>query len=176
MLLKNNGYDFKFVKREEEVQTPDICILNTRRPVSVEVKLKKSTTKLTKDTIRDALEGARDQLPENDPGVVFLKVPQNWIDNNTGVLSVLPPMAEVAEEFLRNTERVVSVIYYVYYIAIGGEITKMTVVYKEQFNAVTRFGAGRDWQLLPDRPAQPPSPQGWRNWLPVQSFVMERFR
>src|SRR6202043_2436841 len=43
-----------------------------------EVKSKDEKTALSERTILASLKEARDQLPKDRPGVVFLKVPQSW--------------------------------------------------------------------------------------------------
>ena len=65
-------------------------------------------TEFSVRTIDATLEHARSQLPNDRPGIVFLKLPPRWLE--------MPRFAEicvaVARDFLRTTRRVVSVKYY----------------------------------------------------------------
>lgn len=71
-----------------------------------EMKCKIEATKIGKQTVLTSLSAAREQLPAQKPGLVFLKIPETW------VLDPEAPavMAKALSEFLRNTSRVVAVV------------------------------------------------------------------
>jgi hypothetical protein len=49
------------------------------RVACCEIKTKKERTDCTQETIRNTLESARKQLPKDRPGIIFLRVPENWL-------------------------------------------------------------------------------------------------
>jgi hypothetical protein len=59
--------------------------------------------------IRNPLNKARtNNLPPDKPGIIFVKVPQTWLDQE----DVRRGIYALVEGFLRNTERIVSVVVY----------------------------------------------------------------
>jgi hypothetical protein len=61
------------------------------------------------DTVKNSLNKARTHnLPPDKPGIVFVKVPQIWLEPEDVRKGIYAAVAE----FLRNTERIVSVAVY----------------------------------------------------------------
>lgn len=97
--------------------------------------------------IRHSLETARkNNLPKDKPGIVFVKVPQTWLNSaetRTGV-------AKAAEEWLRGTERIVLVVLYCFVEFFHNEL-QMTVhrhLKDEIQSEWHRFERTRDWRLF----------------------------
>ena len=70
-----------------------------------DTKCKIDSTVLSKNTILNALKEARSQLPDDQPGIVLIKFPANWLKADGHVGTTL----EATNEFFRANTRVVSV-------------------------------------------------------------------
>jgi hypothetical protein len=117
--------------------------------VCAEAKCKLEETPFTVNTLSGVLKRARYQnLPHSRPGMIFARLPQKWIEDETGHQRVV----EVTSEFLRNTTRIVSVKYYTSFV---GEVEEFpdqiveTLAWYEITNPHNRFDAAVDWQLFP---------------------------
>jgi hypothetical protein len=109
-----------------------------------DAKCKIETTEFGDKTIANTLGSARKQLPKDRPGIVFVKVPQGWMDDPKFVQVCV----DVANDFLRGTGRVVSVKYYVSPLTFEGGFLKQQHAYKEISNSKTEFGEGSNWNLF----------------------------
>lgn len=69
--------------------------------VPCEVKTKLELTKLSKRTITKTLK-AQKQTPKDEPCVIFLKLPQNWFEEDNCIEIV----EDAIQEVLRNSERI----------------------------------------------------------------------
>lgn len=131
-----------------------------------EAKCNIENIKLSRNTIKNKLDRARQQLPRDRPGIVFVKVPPQWMDSR----DFLEMTIGTAEEFLRGTQRIVSVKFYVSPHSIEGGYLKQQHAYKEISNPNTRFAPGQNWNLF--RQWQlPPEFNGMpRHWQRVLFF------
>ena len=76
-----------------------------------DAKCRMESSAIDPKMIKHALEKARKQnLPKDKPGVVFVKVPQTWLES----AETRRGIAETAREWLQGTERVVLVVLYCY--------------------------------------------------------------
>ena len=110
-----------------------------------DAKCKIEATEFSAKTIDDTLEAARRQLPNDRPGIVFVKLPPRWME--------IPRFADicvaVARGFLRTTRRVVSVKYYTAPITFRDGALHVQHFAKEISNPLTDFEAFHDWDILP---------------------------
>src|SRR5258706_6760729 len=61
------------------------------------------------ETIRHALEHGRSpNLPKSEPGIIFLKLPQTWLETR----ELRQGLREVVRDFLHTTERIANVVLY----------------------------------------------------------------
>jgi len=113
--------------------------------VCADTKCKLESTQFSERTIKDTLEDARRRnLPADRPGIVFAKIPNEWIDTEAGRKNV----ADAGERFLRNTGRVVSVKFYSSYIVEDGTLLREAMRWFEIANPKNRFDPNADWQLF----------------------------
>jgi hypothetical protein len=144
---KVKGLDY-----DVEVEYPDGVIACAEAKCSIE------STTFGENIIRNKLDHARQQLPPDRPGIVFVKMPPSWM-NETEFLKMT---IGVANKFLRGTQRVVSVKFYVSPNSIEDGYMKQQHAYKEISNPGTTFGLGRNWDLFrqwdlpPDYNGMPP--------------------
>jgi len=111
---------------------------------SADAKCKIESTDFSDNTIRNTLNKARKQLPDDSPGIVFVKVPPRWIADAKCTAAML----EVAQSFLLVTRRVVSVKYYSSPITFSKNMLRHDHVYKEISNPLTDFGNNTDWSIF----------------------------
>ncbi len=127
------GFDYDI-----EVEYPNGVI------ASADAKCKIESTDFSERTIRNTLNKARKQLPDDRPGIVFVKVPPRWIADAGSTFAML----DVARSFLRGTRRVVSVKYYSSPITFSNNILRHDHAYKEISNPLTDFGDNADWSIF----------------------------
>ena len=78
---------------------------------------------------------------KNRPGLIFVKVPQNWIDN----IEVVKAIETIAIDFFRNTDRVVSIKFYVSHLELTNQGVHHRHAFREITNYNSRFHDGRNW-------------------------------
>jgi hypothetical protein len=119
------------------------------RKACADAKCRLEETEMRAETIRNSLNRARQHnLPANKPGVIFVKVPQTWLED----ASVAASMNEVVKDFLRNTQRVVSIVLYTV-AAMPMEDREMVLMrhrFVEIANAAHRFDGTKTWTLFKD--------------------------
>ena len=130
-MAKGRDYDF-------ELLYPD------GRSVPADAKCRLEFTAIDPTTIRNTLEKARKQLPDDRPGVIFLKVPQAWIDD----VSVAVAMVAEGRRYFRNTDRIISIKFYVSYLETRDGMVRHRHAYREITNEASRFYGGQDWDLF----------------------------
>jgi hypothetical protein len=146
-LLYINGVSFRFVipqgrkKGEDydfELTYPDGTV------VCADAKCKLEGSAPRASSIGNSLSRARKQLPEDQPGIIFVKVPQHWLE----VPEIRAALKDEATKFFRGTSRVVSVKYYTdHYLHVRDGIVH-THLYREIDNPKNRFDPNRNWKLL----------------------------
>jgi hypothetical protein len=150
-MLYINDQRFWFVERQGKVGSDfDFRVIFPGGIVAcIEAKCNMETEEFNPITIRNALQKARTQLPENEPGIIFVKLPSQWVT----ALEFAHQTTEIANAFLRGTGRVVSVKYYVAHFLYSGGTLGQGHVFKEITNPKHRFDNSRSWDLL-------------TNWIP----------
>src|SRR5262249_1175212 len=126
--------------------------------VCADAKCKIETTSFSTKTLDATLEKARSQLPDDQPGIVFVKLPPKWMEiPNFSNIS-----AGIARDFLRTTRRVVSVKYYVSDTAFIDGHMRVAHRFQEISNPITDFGNSQNWDIFrfhdlpPDWNGMPP--------------------
>jgi hypothetical protein len=133
-----------------------------------ETKCKMEETKITLRTIEGSLGTAKDQLPEDAPGIVFVKVPRFWIDDE----KFAADMRKLADRFLSRSPSIVSVKYYTAVIVqeedLAGETIGEIVAFDERTNPNHKFKKFRDrnWHMFPTTQIPAPRPRTNYNGLP----------
>jgi hypothetical protein len=119
------------------------------RDACVDAKCRLEETEVRPETIRNCLNKARQlNLPSNKPGIIFVKVPQTWMEDD----AVRASMRDIIKDFERNTGRVVSVVLYT--IAASAMADQEMVLMRHRFleypNPSHRFDATKAWTLFKD--------------------------
>jgi len=111
---------------------------------AIEAKCNIDSSQVTPNSIRNSLVNGKKQLPKEAPGVLVVKLPAQWlIENNFSQEAV-----KVAVDFLRTTERIVSVKYYSSPYMFEDQTLAQTHAFMEITNPKNRFGIQMDWNLF----------------------------
>lgn len=84
--------------------------------IRVEAKCKLESTDVRADSILTSLHAARKQVPKDEPAAIFVKIPQSWVE--AGKLVRLD-LEAIAYDFLRQTTRVISVVFYTPFVTVS---------------------------------------------------------
>jgi hypothetical protein len=103
-------------------------------------KCKMHTTEFTENGLLNVLRKARQQLPNDRPGIIFVKVPERWpSEDEFKQLSLT-----CVRRFLGGVRRIVSVEFYTTRVNIG----RFDYLFKEISNQNTQFGNNVDWDIF----------------------------
>jgi len=119
------------------------------REICADAKCRLEGTQMRAETIVNALKKARsNNLPDDKPGAVFVKVPASWLEDE----AMRKGIAETVRGFLRNTQRIVSVVVYAV-VTIELKDRKMMLFrhrFQEFDNPGQRFDRSKGWVLFRD--------------------------
>jgi len=166
------NFDFNFVKRTSVKGADyDLEIKLDRWTVCADFKCKLENTPITANTIIGTLTKVRSQLPSTKPGMLFVKVPQNWM------LKYLHAqlMADSARSFFaKGSQRIVSVKFYISPFQVSNGFVSQTHKFKEVANPRNRFDPHRSWELFTRRASTGRPPKMLtavpRKWLRLVNF------
>jgi hypothetical protein len=99
---------------------------------------------LREKAIANRLEKARQQLPSDRPGIIFVKTPPKWMEQSEFLSIVM----QTTKALFQRSQRIVSVKFYVSPNSIEDGYIKQQHAYKEMSNPNARFGAPRSWDLF----------------------------
>ncbi len=107
VMLRMAGHEPRLVQRTGRKGADyDIAVPFGEVQVAVEVKSKEEDTPYDEGTVRATLRDARQQLPQEGPGVVVLAVPRNWTAGD----AVQAEVVETVLGSLRNSRRINAVV------------------------------------------------------------------
>lgn len=109
-----------------------------------DAKCKVNGRRFSAKSLENTLKKGRGQLPKDKPGVLFVKHPTVWLDEPDFV----ERLRDIAYDFLRTTERVVSVKYYVEPITLVDGFAHQRLGFKEFSKTKTQFGDDINWDLF----------------------------
>jgi len=145
-----HGVDFRFViPTGQRGQDYDCAITYADgRTACVDAKCRTESSEIRPEHIQHSLQAARKKnLPRDEPGIVFVKVPQTWLETS----DVRRGLVKVASDFLRNdTERVVLVVFYcsVYFLLEEQRMMVLRHLLEEVENPKHRFARAKSWRLF----------------------------
>jgi hypothetical protein len=101
---------FRFIEPSvaQRQKNPDLAIILPEGGlIYCEVEGKGEGTLLDVKTLLNTLDHARKQLPSNQAGIIFLKIPEAWVQTP----EIRTTVESALQQFFRNTNRVVSVMF-----------------------------------------------------------------
>jgi hypothetical protein len=146
-MLFINKHGFRFVVRKQKKKEDyDFELELDDLSVCIEAKCKVDTTDPSQETVLNVVKSAREQLPADKPGIIFVKIPQSWKNKYLWQQFLL---CTIIEYFNREKiKKIVSVIYYVApYSYKEGTIIQGHDA-SEIYNPHNRFDASKKWRLL----------------------------
>jgi hypothetical protein len=134
------------------------------RVACADAKCKIEATTFTENGIRNVLNEARKQLPNERPGIVFVKVPARWVEDPNFV----PLSIQCARRFLGGVPRVVAVKYYCSPVVWANNVLMIRHAFKEVSNPITEFGNNLNWDIFQKGEFPPEwngSPPWWQRFF-----------
>jgi hypothetical protein len=134
------------------------------RVACADAKCKIEATTFTENGIRNVLNEARKQLPNERPGIVFVKVPARWLEDPNFV----PLSIQCARRFLGGVPRVVAVKYYCSPVVWANNVLMIRHAFKEVSNPITEFGNNLNWDIFQKGEFPPEwngSPPWWQRFF-----------
>lgn len=136
-LLYRGGLVFRFVSPSgPRGSNYDVEIDLPGMEVPCEMKCKLEATDLGSKTIKDTLNTARSQLPTDGPGVVFVKIPESWVQST----EIVEGVSSALQEVFRNTGRISLVVFHweEWYFPEGGGAVRV-VRFRPEHNERARL-------------------------------------
>ncbi len=150
MFMRVQGTDFRYVEASG-VKTRDYDV-ELFYPDGIaacgDIKCKLDGSAFSKTGLLSTLTKGRQQLPADRPGILFVKVPQEWVDRSTGILGAEEDAAEALEEFFRSTQRVVLVAFYSKMTTELAGGTAISYMCRQFENKSVRFDRDGSWGLF----------------------------
>jgi hypothetical protein len=105
--LYRRNIDFEFVK-ESRIKgfDYDIKISEVKVNINCEVKLKVESTYFNSSNIKRTLKQAKTQMPNNEFGLIFLKIPESWSKEKV----ILVNLGNIIEKFLYRSKNIIGII------------------------------------------------------------------
>jgi hypothetical protein len=165
-MLHAHDHQFRFIRPSgKKTHDYDLEItFNDGVVLCADTKSKATATDISPNSIRNSLNDAREQLPPDRPGAVFMCVPQKWIED----ASLRGSLTGVADGFLRGTGRVVSVKFYTFIMTVSPRGISHRHAYFERDNPKNRFEATRCWDVFSDHPI----PTSWNGMPPKWQRIL----
>jgi hypothetical protein len=170
-MLYSAGVVFKFVEpRQEKGADYDIeIVMADGTTVCADAKCKIETTNFSEKTVQNTLGHARRQFPKDRPSAIFVKIPVRWVET----VEAAAQLNAIAHRFLRGTQRVVSVKYYVVQADYENGTLSHRHGFREISNPNNRFFPTRNWDMF----AEPNPTNNWNGmplrWKRILFFPMD---
>ena len=152
-LLAWKGQPFRFVTpRGVRGEDYDLEILVNGQIVCADTKCKLETTPRTDQTLYETLREGRKSVPPDKPGILFVKLPQTWIDTFDDSAQILE---RVCKRYFSNTGRIVSVKFYFQLTMSESDGVGSIYMSKEYDNPRARHASAANWTMLQDMQPSP---------------------
>jgi hypothetical protein len=147
-LLVMHQIPFRYVQATgHRGESYDLEFLFNGRPVFGDTKCKLEASQPSEKSIFNTLHSSRSQLPQSGPGVFFVKIPQSWSENWADD-QLIQTLKSAADQFLRGTGRVDSVIFFINRVLeIDSQAASLLLLVQRQN---LRRRDGLDWTIFGD--------------------------
>lgn len=120
--IKRADYDLEFLLKGQK-----ICC---------ETKCKLEQTEFSENTILESLKVANGQLPDENPGVIMVSIPERW--NKETIL--IEKLEKASKRFYGQNDKIISIIYHSDDFFFDDQITARIILIKEYNNSNSKFG------------------------------------
>lgn len=105
--LLRRGINFEFVEPiGEKIKDYDLKIVDEIE-INCEIKHKIENMELSINTLKNTISDANKQLPKKELGIIFLKIPQNWSQNDK-IIETLKRV--ILPLFKRNNSHIIAIV------------------------------------------------------------------
>ena len=111
------------------------------------MKCKVETATFSESSVKTTLGTARTQLPQGQCGIVFMKIPREWIDSAETQIS----LERVIHQVMRNTTRISEIVCYERPLFTTEAHAVYPLSFKEYLNEGSPHLAALDGGLIQDR-------------------------
>jgi hypothetical protein len=136
-VIAKAGLGFRYVDpNSQRGRTYDLDIATPHGPACGEIKCKSLATAPTPEKVADAIKKARKQLPGDAAGIVFIKLPPEWVEVQwvgpltPAVIKIPSEINVAASQALSETKRVKRIVFYVVnkvpYLSVGLSVTTLS--------------------------------------------------
>lgn len=119
-MLCEHDLDFRFIPAQQNPtrgENYDFDVFKYEGlPIHVEAKCKLENNPFKPESILTSLRDARRQVPKGKPSIIFVKIPQTWVEAGNLVRSDLDALTR---QFLRGTTRIVSIVFYTHFVTVS---------------------------------------------------------
>ena len=129
-------------------------------------KCKLEGSVFSETTIKTTIRDARKQFHKDAGGVIFVKIPQVWAEDNYTRVR----MRDAAMRYMAGTGRIASIKYYAEMLTFEPQIIRRRYAFLEVSNPKCRIGAGRDWTLFQEKLARYPGTPG-STWFEIDTLA-----
>lgn len=166
MFLRMQGIDFRYVPPSGvKGHDYDVELIYPNGMIAcADSKCKLDGSAFSREGLLNTLKKARKQLPADRPGIAFVKVPQEWVDRETGNLGLTDDVGDLLDEFFRATKRMVLVALYSRMTTELAGGTAINHVCRQFENRYPRFERAGTWGLF-DPESQVPG------WISLNAFL-----
>jgi hypothetical protein len=145
-MLYINQWEFRFViPKGKKGSDYDFEIIYHGQAVAADAKCKVEATELSSKTITTTLCDSRSQLPRDDPGIFFIKIPQHWMSQPDWQRTTIQGALDF---FAQGTGRIVSVVFYLEPLHYDTGTMIQGHLFKEVINKNHRFSRKFDCKLF----------------------------
>ncbi len=163
-LLFVNDVDFTFIEPQMiKGADYDLELRMSGLTACADTKCKVEGTERSASSVENSLRKAKSQLPKEEPGIIFVKIPQTWYE--MGDEAELGAMLQrVADNFFKSTQRIVSLKFHTHVIADDGTRVFQTTFVREFDNPSHRFDRNKNWNCYREAPTLPDK------WIQLQDL------
>lgn len=129
-------------------------------------KCKLEGSVFSETTIKTTINDARKQFHRDVGGIIFVKVPQVWTEDN----STRVRMRDTALRYMSGTGRVASLKYYAEMLTFETHTIRRRYAFLEVSNPKFRISQGRDWTLFQEKLSRHPGAPGSK-WFEIDTLA-----
>ncbi|HEX4181962.1 MAG TPA: hypothetical protein VHY34_01740 [Caulobacteraceae bacterium] len=134
--------------------------------LAADVKCKLDNSDYAASTIWHAFKRAKSQIKKDTPAMVFVRVPQTWVDRQTGVIGVADEVQSVVTRLFRSERFVLVAFHTIMHLVVpeGMYVRHMALEFENEHAQFSRPGG---WKLFAGEPNAP-----WTSLLPLINQVL----